>query len=82
MDSKLAHGCEKQALLQPTGWDEDDFDLAVRSLGAFLQQLRQSQPPATQRKKNAHCAGSLRNIISGRSLCWLSLPAPSCWSPG
>ena len=24
-------------------WDEDDFDLAVRSLRAFLQRLRQSQ---------------------------------------
>ena len=25
-----------QSLPQPTGWDEDDFDLALRSLRAFL----------------------------------------------
>ena len=47
----------------------DDFDLAVRSLGAFLQQLRQSQePPASPWKKNAHCAGSLMITISGSLL--------------
>jgi hypothetical protein len=45
-----------------------DFDLAVGSLRGFLQQLRQSEePPASQWKKNAHCAGSLTIIISCRS---------------
>ena len=42
----------------------NDFDLAARSLRASLQQLRQSQePPASEWKKNAPCAGSLRIII-------------------
>ena len=35
--------------------------------------------PRTHGRKTPHYAGSLRNIISGRSLCWLSRPAPSCW---
>jgi hypothetical protein len=35
-----------------TQWDEDDFDLAVRSPGALLQELQQSQePPATMEEK-------------------------------
>ena len=32
--------------------------------------------------KDARCADSLMIIISGRSSCWLSRPAASCWSPG
>jgi hypothetical protein len=61
-----------QKLTASHQWDEDDFDLAVRYLRAFLQQLRQSQePPASPWKKNAHCAGSLMITISDRSSCWL-----------
>ena len=38
----------------------NDFDLAVSSLRAFLQRLRQSQkPPASQWKKNTQYVGSL-----------------------
>ena len=61
--------------------EKNDFDFAVRFLGAFLQQLRQSQRATRDPwKKNARCAGSLMIIISGRSLCWLSRPALFCWS--
>ena len=35
----------------PLGLDEDDFGLAVRSLRALLQQLRQSQGPLPMEEK-------------------------------
>ena len=50
----------------------------------FFSRSQQSgtKPPANHGRKTPHCAGSLMIIISGRLSCWLSRPAPSCWSSG
>ena len=45
----------------------NDFDLAVRSLRAFLQHCdNHKSHPARPWKKNVHFADNLKTIISGR----------------